>query len=165
MAAELLRRRLLVVGLALAVVAAVGLPAFRPIVEGPLSAPFGLAVGLVLFGVLAGRPRLPVSRAGLLGRGLYLAAGAGIEELLWRGYVFAALVPPLGTAAALAVTTVGFASAHVGLLGRSAAIHLLTGVGFGGAFVVAGLPAATCAHAGYNVLVDLAVRSVQEDGS
>jgi membrane protease YdiL (CAAX protease family) len=158
-AAELVRRRLIVLGTALAAVAGVGLPAFRPLETNPAAASVGPVVALALFAVLAGRPRLPAMRRGLCVRLTYLAAGAALEELLWRGVLLAALAPWAGRAGALAATTAGFAASHVGLLGPRANVHFLTGASFGGAFLLAGLPAAVAAHAGYNVLVDLGVQA------
>jgi membrane protease YdiL (CAAX protease family) len=162
MFAEVLRRRLLVTGVAFTAAAAIGLPVFRPVAAGPGSVAIGLAVGVALFVVLAGMPRVPGDFRGACLRVTYLAAGAGLEELLWRGLALAALAPALGTVAALAVTSAAFALSHARLLGRRCAVHLLTGAGFGAAFLVAGLPAAVAAHTGYNVLVDLAVRAERE---
>jgi membrane protease YdiL (CAAX protease family) len=162
MAAELLRRRLLVLGVTLTAAAAIGLPGFRPAVRSPVGLAIGLLVGLVLFVVLAGRPRLPALHRGQVARLAYLSTGAALEELLWRGLLLAALASWTGRGAALAATTVGFATWHVGVLGRRAFVHLFTGAGFGGAFVLAGLPAAVTAHAVYNGFVDCAVQSRRE---
>jgi membrane protease YdiL (CAAX protease family) len=162
MAAELLRRRVLVCGVTIGVVTAVGLPSCHPFVTGLIAVPIGLLAGSALFAALAGVPRLPGMRRSLPVRLAYLAAGAALEEVLWRGFLLAALMPSLGRAAALGISAVGFAAAHVGALGRQAAVHLLTGTGFGGAFLIAGLPAAIAAHAVYNTLVDLGVESVAE---
>jgi membrane protease YdiL (CAAX protease family) len=165
MAVELLRRRLLLAGVALAAVVAVGLPAFRPVARSPIGLVLGLLIGLALFVLLAGKPRLPTMRRNHAVRIAYLATGAALEELLWRGLLLAALASWAGRMAALAATTGCFAASHVGPLGRRAVVHLLTGAGFGGAFVVAGLPAAIAAHAAYNALVDLAVQSRRESST
>jgi membrane protease YdiL (CAAX protease family) len=164
MVAEVLRRRLLVTGVAFAAAAAIGLPDFRPVTSGSGSAAIGLAIGFGLFVLLAGAPRAPGELRGTSVRVAYLTAGAALEELLWRGLGLATLVPPLGAVAALSVTSAGFALSHTRLLGRRCVVHLLTGAGFGSAFLVAGLPAAVAAHAGYNVLVDLGVRAEREQG-
>ena len=55
------------------------------------------------------------------------------------------------------VSTVLFAGAHLGRLGRASAAHLLTGAAFGSAYVATGrLHAAIAAHGTYNVLVGTA---------
>jgi membrane protease YdiL (CAAX protease family) len=132
-------------------------------VSGPGGVATGLTAGLVLFVLLAGAPRLPADLRGTALQVASLTAGAGVEELAWRGVGLAALARPLGTAGALGVTSAAFACAHAGILGRRCAVHLLTGAGFGTAFFIGGLPAAVAGHAGYNVLVDLGVRADLED--
>ena len=162
MTAELLRLRLLVAGAAFATVAVTGLPDFRPVAGGPATLAAGLGVAVVLFVVLAGAPRCPAEWHGVPLVAGYLAAGAAVEELLWRGLGLAALSSLVGAVAALMLTSIGFALAHAPALGRRCSVHLLTGAGFGAAFVLAGLPAAVAAHAGYNALVDLGVRAGRE---
>jgi ABC-2 type transport system ATP-binding protein len=82
-----------------------------------------------------------------------VAVGAG-EEVLWRAVVLGRLLPVVGVAAALAVSSAAFALTHYPAQGRrGAAVHLLTGAGFGLTFVfVGGIAAAIAAHAAYNLL-------------
>jgi membrane protease YdiL (CAAX protease family) len=162
MATDVLRGRLLLWGTAFAAAAALGLPAFRPSLRGPVAVPLGVLVGLCLFCILAGRPRVGrVPAVATVVRSGWLLAAAAFEEIVWRGVALAFLVPRSGPAAALAATTAGFALAHR-TQGRAGAVHVVTGAGFGGAFLVAGLAAAVSAHVAYNVLVDLALRARRE---
>ena len=123
---------------------------------GPLS-------GVALFALLSGG-RLPRARPHLRRRALavrwaYLGAAAGFEEVVWRGLVLGALTAAIGPWAALAGSSAGFAAWHWPSLGRRSAVHLVTGTGFGAAFLAGGLAAAVLAHAVYNLLVDLAVQA------
>ena len=96
-------------------------------------------------------------RERLLARGAVLIAKSAEEEAIWRALVLGALVHPLGAAGALAVSTVLFAAAHVGRLGRRAWWHLATGATFGLAYLATGrLIAAIAAHGTYNILVGVA---------
>jgi membrane protease YdiL (CAAX protease family) len=126
----------------------------------------GLGSGWALFFVLAGGrlpSRLPRAPSGALTlRWLWLATRASGDELIWRGLVLAGLAVALGTAAALVLSAVGFAVWHAPLLGRRCALHAITGAGFGGAFLLAGLGGAALAHGTYNVLVDWAVQARRE---
>jgi len=161
-AVEILAGRLLLWATAFGAAAALGLPASTPAIGGAGALLTGLAAGAALFVALAGRPRRPRGRPGAtLVRTGWLTAAAAFEELVWRGVVLAALLPRLGIAAALAVTSGAFALSHRHQ-GRGAAIHLATGAMFGATFVYAGLAAAICAHAAYNLLVDLGVRAERE---
>jgi membrane protease YdiL (CAAX protease family) len=162
MVAELLRSRLLLGVTAAAAVAAIGLPAFRPLVSGPPGVAFGILAGAGLFTALAGKPRLPNAGRGLVAGLAFLAVGAAVEEVLWRGLMLAAAIPAVGRLAAVGISTLAFAAAHIGVLGRRAAIHLVTGTAFGGTFLVGGLPAAVAAHVAYNTLVDLGVHAAEE---
>jgi membrane protease YdiL (CAAX protease family) len=122
----------------------------------------GPLCGAALFVALAGG-RLPHARVSarpgaLALRWLSLGALAGLEELVWRGLALAALALALGSAAALVLSSVGFAVWHAPALGRRCAIHTVTGLSFGSAFLVGGIAAAVLAHAIYNVLVDWAVQ-------
>jgi membrane protease YdiL (CAAX protease family) len=121
----------------------------------------GLAIGAGLFVLLAGdRPRAPERPpAVLVARATYVVAGAAFEELLWRGLGLALLSPWVGSLAALVLTSVAFALWHRRSLGRRRVIHAVTGLAFGGAFLLGGLAAAILAHAVYNVLVDLRVQA------
>jgi membrane protease YdiL (CAAX protease family) len=129
-------------------------------VESAVSGPL---CGVALFLALTGG-RLPHARPrarphALTLRWLSLGVLAALEEVVWRGLVLSGLTLALGTAAALAVSSAGFALWHAPELGRRCAVHVVTGLGFGGAFLVGGLGAAIAAHATYNVLVDWAVHS------
>jgi membrane protease YdiL (CAAX protease family) len=123
----------------------------------------GPVCGATLFFVLAGG-RLPRARRTALSRAfvlrwLWLGVLAGLEELVWRELALTWLASALGSVAALLVASVGFALWHRPALGRRCAVHFVTGLGFGAAFLVGGLAAATLAHAIYNVLVDWAVHA------
>lgn len=163
MANDVLRGRLLLWATAFVAALGLGLPAFRPALGNRESLLVGPSVGAILFRCLAGaaRPRL---RAPSIPRAAWLAASAAFEELAWRAVALAALAAWLGVLAALVVTSIGFAAAHRAQLGRRARVHLLTGAGFGAAFVCAGLAAAIAAHWVYNLLVDLALRSDRGPG-
>jgi membrane protease YdiL (CAAX protease family) len=129
-------------------------------VESAVSGPL---CGVALFLALTGG-RLPHARPcarprALTLRWLTLGVLAAFEEVVWRGLALSGLALALGTAAALALSSAGFAIWHAAELGRRCAIHLVTGLGFGGAFLVGGLGAAIVAHATYNVLVDWAVHA------
>jgi membrane protease YdiL (CAAX protease family) len=126
---------------------------------GALSGPL---VGAALFLALAGG-RLPTTwprgrTRALTFRWLSLGVLAALEELVWRRLVLAGLALALGTAAALLLSSAGFAVWHASVLGRRCVVHVLTGLGFGGAFLVGGLGAAIAAHATYNLLVDWGVQ-------
>jgi CAAX protease family protein len=125
-------------------------------VSGPLCA-------VALFLALT-RGRLPRARPrarprALAMRWLSLAVLAAFEELVWRGLVLSGLAFALGGGAALVLSSAGFAAWHAPDLERRCAVHALTGLGFGGAFLVGGLSAAIAAHALYNLLVDWAVHA------
>ena len=158
---DVLRGRLLLWATAFVAVLGLGLPAFRPALGNRESLLVGPSVGALLFFGLAGaaRPRL---RAASITRAARLAASAAFEEVAWRAVALAALAAWLGVLAALVVTTIGFAGAHRPRLGNRARVHLLTGAGFGAAFVCAGLVAAIAAHWVYNLLVELALRGAGE---
>lgn len=128
-----------------------------------VSALVGVAIGAALFVLLTGG-RLRVLRrhppARTVGRRwVSLVGAAGVEEAVWRGLVLGVLVVPAGPPAALAVSSAGFAAWHWRPLGRRCWLHVLTGAGFGAAFLVGGLLAAILAHGLYNVLVDWAVHA------
>ena len=128
---------------------------------------FGCVAGAALFVALAGRVSAfslrEVPRGRLVARSLVLAVKSAQEEAIWRGVVLGLLVEPLGRAVALGASTVLFAGAHAGRLGRRAATHLATGLVFGLAYLATGrLHAAVAAHCTYNVLVGAAALA-QED--
>lgn len=165
MASEVVHGRLLLWATAFAAAALVGLPAFRPLLEGAGWPLVGLAVGLGLFALLAGAPRLPRRRPDEAILPIaWLAADAAYEELLWRGIALAGLAAVVGVPGALVATSVVFALSHRSRQGRRAAVHVATGAAFGAAFVCAGLVAAVAAHASYNALVYLGIRAEQEPG-
>ena len=92
-------------------------------------------------------------------RWITLGATAGLEEVVWRGLVLGGLIVPIGTTLALVVSSAAFAFWHWPSLGGRSAVHLVTGIAFGTAFLVGGLAAAILGHALYNVLVDFAVHA------
>ncbi len=122
---------------------------------GPIS-------GAALFLLLAGG-RLPAARPELRRvlalRWARLGVDASVEELVWRGLVLGGLAAALGAVPGLALSSAGFAVWHRRALGRRCAVHLVTGLCFGGAFLAGGLVAAMLAHVVYNVLVDWAVQA------
>jgi membrane protease YdiL (CAAX protease family) len=127
----------------------------------------GLTIGPItgaaaFFSLTAGHiplalPR-PFGRA-LLVRWLGLGAGAALEEVVWRGIVLGGLAAVVGPWPALAASSAGFALWHWPSLRRRCAVHVVTGLAFGAAFLAGGLVAAVLAHAIYNLLVDWAVRA------
>jgi ABC-2 type transport system ATP-binding protein len=91
-----------------------------------------------------------------------LGAKSAQEEAIWRALLLGLLLP-IGCAGALAVSTVLFAAAHVGRLGRKAWAHLATGSLFGLAYLATGrLGAAIAAHGTYNVLVGVGPTAVPD---
>jgi hypothetical protein len=152
---ELLFAGLLACGVAFGV-----MPHVAPRLPVPLAAVGGLAVGVFLHRVLAGRwgphhlgrPRDAGGAVVLLGR-------AAVEELAWRGFLLGALVPALGTVGALLVSSGLFACARRVERRRDRLVHLLTGSVFGLVYVTTGqLAAAIASHVAYNALVAATVR-------
>jgi ABC-2 type transport system ATP-binding protein len=131
----------------------------------PASLAGGALVALVLFsGLAARRPTVwlgPGRRAAVAMKGGYLTIRAASEEVVWRWWLLGSLLGAIGVLPALGVSTACFALAHAGSQGRrGVAVHLVTGAAFGAVFLVTGrLAAAVAAHAGYNLLVALAVES------
>ena len=123
----------------------------------------GPLAGAAVFVLLAGGrvPRLGSVAGGrrLVRRWLGLGLGAGLEEAVWRGLVLGGLAAALGPLAGLALSSAGFALWHHRAVGWRCGVHLVTGAGFGTAFLAGGLAAAVLAHAVYNVLVDWAVHA------
>src|SRR5579885_1605483 len=141
---------------------AAGLPAVAAL-------PLAAAAGFLLFRALAGswaclgRPRGATWHGAL--RLLSVSARAGVEEVAWRGYVLALLVPPVGRAGALALSSGLFALAHGDVRGRRKLVHVATGGVFGGVYLATGrLEAAVLAHVAYNCSVVLAVANASRDG-
>ncbi len=112
----------------------------------------GLSLAVALYLALARGAETPDRRL------LVPALGAGAtEEVVWRWGVLAGAAPALGWAAALALSTWGFALRHT--RSENLAAYLVLGASFGGVFLATGrLVAAIAAHAGYNALVLMAAR-------
>ncbi|TML83598.1 MAG: CPBP family intramembrane metalloprotease [Actinobacteria bacterium] len=118
----------------------------------------GTAMGCAAFLVLA--RRLPPLGRPAIARAVTIVApvvalGAAGEEAVWRFGVLRGLEPMLGPTGAFAVSTAGFAAAHVGRTRlRVLPVHVLTGTTFASAYLLTGrLVAAVVAHVVYNVLV------------
>ena len=149
---------------ALATVGAILAPPVDKVVSvGPVTAlVMGSSVGLSAVLLLVGRrlhlsalTSLPWRRA--LARAVVLSVRSAYEEVAWRGLVLG-LLAPLGLPIALLASSVLFSAAHVHRLGRRAAVHLGTGLAFGGVYVCSGsLLAAIAAHATYNIVLGLAL--------
>jgi membrane protease YdiL (CAAX protease family) len=123
----------------------------------------GPLCGAVLFVALA-RGRVPRARPFARSRALtlrWLSLGvlAAFEEVVWRGLVLTGLALALGPAAALLISSAGFAAWHAPALGRRCVVHVITGLGFGSAYLLGGLGAAVLAHGTYNILVDWGVHA------
>jgi len=126
-------------------------------------AAIGPVAGVGTFLLLTGGrfPRLlprPLGR-GMAIRWLGIVAGAGCEEVVWRGICLEGLLLVVGPWSALMASSTGFALWHWPSLRGRCAVHFATGVAFGGAFLVGGLVAAIVAHALYNVVVDWAIHA------
>ena len=151
--------------------AALVAPAVRPLdatLNRPSAAlPFGCLVGGFAFVLLVRRRIAPawfarLPRRRLAARVVVLGAKSAQEEAIWRALVLGLLLP-IGCAAALTVSTVLFAAAHLGRLGRRAWAHLVTGSLFGLAYLATGrLGAAIAAHGTYNVLVGVGAMAVSD---
>lgn len=130
---------------------------------GEVALASGPVCGAALFVALTGGrwPRRGIAaRPGAIAlRWLGLGLMAALEELVWRGLVLAGLALAVGPVTALLLSAGGFAVWHAPALGGRCAVHVVTGVGFGIAFLLGGLPAAVLAHGTYNVLVDWAVHA------
>ena len=88
-------------------------------------------------------------------RGALIGLLALNEELLWRRLALCELLR-CGVVAAWAASSVAFALGHRSRPG----LHLATGSALGGIYLLTGaLGACICAHWGYNLLVDRAVRA------
>ena len=142
-----------------------GGPTMEPRIPAPAGAAGGVVVAVWLFSVLAARApvlRLPAGSGLPFGaKAAYLAIRAASEEVVWRWWLLGNLVATIGALPALGVSSACFAFAHARAQGRrGVAVHLVTGIAFGGVFLATGrLSAAVVAHAGYNLLVALAVES------
>lgn len=83
-----------------------------------------------------------------------LFASAAIEEAVWRGGLFAALLERHGVAFALVVSTAAFALFHVREQRWLALMQLITGAAFACAYYLTGnLATAVVMHGTFNVLV------------
>jgi membrane protease YdiL (CAAX protease family) len=120
----------------------------------------GGAAGAALFAALARAWRPPPGGRACVARAVawsapVLAAGAAAEEAVWRFGVLGGLEPWIGSGGALALSSAGFALAHLRRAGpRSLPSHLAAGAVFGAVYLVTGrLAAAIVAHLVYNALV------------
>jgi membrane protease YdiL (CAAX protease family) len=137
-----------------ALVAAAVVP--RPEPLAPLRAPvaLGLALGVGLHVLLSGSLSVRLRPPGIAARIAYVGARAAYEEALWRLCLLGLLAAAFGPAAGLALVTFAFALVHWPRQGAKAAVHLVTGITFGAAFLGTGsFAAAAAAHAAYNALV------------
>jgi ABC-2 type transport system ATP-binding protein len=117
--------------------------------------PVGLFAGTTVFAALARRvPTVRRRSAAAFGAGLTAAVAGASEEAIWRGFLLARIAPRAGIAAALVVTSIGFAATHFPALRHVGfGVHLGTGTVFGVVFVATGsLAACAVAHAVYNLL-------------
>jgi membrane protease YdiL (CAAX protease family) len=142
-------------GTALAVTLAVVLEPPQPDLRVPRTPALlaGLAAGGALFVVVSRRrPSFRCRRgpkSASVGRHLFLALCAANEEVLWRRVLLGELLFA-GTAAAVALSSAGFALAHR----RARLIHIGTGSAFAGVYLATGfLGASIAAHWAYNALV------------
>jgi len=123
----------------------------------------GVTGGTLLYALAARRvPRLP--RRGrwptVAGKVAFFGVSAANEEIVWRGIVLGALLSA-GVVPALAASSAGFALLHRG----RAALHLGTGLAFGGLYLATGaLATSVTAHWTYNVLVGGLVERARERG-
>jgi membrane protease YdiL (CAAX protease family) len=117
----------------------------------------GAALGWALFRLLAGPAPAAGRAAGwrtLAGFGTLLIAISVGEEVLWRGFAFHLIAANSGAAAALIVTTAGFAAMHA--LGQGFAglrTHAVTGLALGAVLLLTGsLLSAIATHLSYNLM-------------
>lgn len=123
-----------------------------------LGAVFGAVLALFLYaalisvsglasGVWRFRRRWPSLRVPIVAQAIF-------EELVWRGLAFQVLREYVPTAAAIAVSAIGFALLHFESQGaKGVLVHLITGISFASAVLVTGsLAAAVAAHLAYNLL-------------
>jgi len=113
----------------------------------------GVAVGFSLYLLVAwrrlGRPHSLRLRSAAFARLVVLGVCALNEEVVWRWFVLGTLLT-WGTVAALAGSTLGFATVHR----NGSAFHLLTGTTFGTVYLATGsLLACAAAHLAYNSCV------------
>lgn len=111
----------------------------------------GAGAGALLYIVLTcSLPRLP-GRSSLTPTQLvFVLAWAWVEEALWRRLLLGGVALAAGTLAGLVVATLLFALAH----GHGRRAQVVTGAGFGSAYIATGrLGAAVASHVVYNLLV------------
>ena len=121
------------------------------------SVPIGVLAGVALFAALArARPRVLITPLAL-GTAFVVACAGMSEEAVWRAFALGRISPTVGAGAAVALTTVAFAAAHVPMLRvRGAAVQVVTGATFGTLFVATGsLVVCAVAHATYNLFAVL----------
>ena len=129
-------------------------PRPEPLVAVRAPVVLGLVVGVALYVLLSGSLAVHVQAPGAGARIAYVAARAAYEEALWRLCLLGLLGGAFGPAAGLALVTIAFALSHWPRQERRAAVHLVSGTAFGGAFLVTGsFGAAAAAHIAYNALV------------
>jgi ABC-2 type transport system ATP-binding protein len=164
-ARELLVGRIVGWAACVATALAVGLPGPTGVAGLPIVLPGAVLAGALLFAALS-RGWIPIRvfrrerAAALAARGGYLVLRSAVEEIVWRGLGIGVLAPLIGTAPALALTTIGFAASHLPKLGRSSVTHLLTGGVFGALYLLGGgLAAPIAAHATYNLLIAFALEA------
>ena len=137
----------------------------RPRVPAATAVSIGLGAAMILFvGLTRARARFRPARwraHRLVARGAFYTLRSASEEVAWRWFLLGSLVPAVGMPGAFAASTAAFAVAHAGPRpGRTVAVHACTGAIFGVVFLATGsLFAAVAAHAGYNLLVLIAVES------
>lgn len=151
---------LLFAGLLAAGVAIGAMPHVSPRLPAAAAMLGGLAAGVCLYRVLAGRwPPRQFRRRPSAGGAIVVAARAAGEEVAWRGFLLGALAPALGTAGAIPLSSAVFACAHRVDRSRDRLVHLLTGSVFGLVYVSTGrLTAAVAAHVAYNALAVATLR-------
>jgi membrane protease YdiL (CAAX protease family) len=158
-------RRVVLTGLLLQAVLAAAVLRTNSGVEATMAASLPVAMGSAVAGsalyvAVAGRaPKWPaLANTAALGKivlmGTALAVVAVSEEILWRGWAFQILIVH-GTAAALILTSLGFAAMHsIGQSFAGVRTHLATGAVFGLLRLITGsIGASIVAHIVYNEIV------------
>lgn len=131
---------------------------------GWTAVPLGATAGTMLYALLArALPRLQV--APLMSAALWASiASAAAAEVVWRGWLTTAAVPPEMVPYVVAASIAGFAVVHLPHQGGSGvAVHTLTGATFAATVLAGGLFAAIAAHVTYNVWILMARARIQEE--
>lgn len=143
-----------------------GFAARDPSVPASIGIGGGAVIGLCLFMMIerTWRPPLGAIRfrpAVLAPSGLVLLLRSASEEIFWRWFVLGGLALVTGIWAAVGVSTLGFALAHVEP--RAVGIHIVTGSTLALAYALTGsLVAVVTAHATYNILVAFSVQTSRQ---